>query len=296
MKKTVMAIGAHFDDVELECGGTLARLIEKGWDCVYVVATTTPHYNQTLEEKSSGKMPSNEEIINIRKDESRRAAKILGIEDVHFWDFKSAYYYTPGTTQRWDLFGMSDERKEYDMLIDRIPGRELMLTAARNPKSLDFVADFINIYKPDMILTHTPADKHCEHYATAILVHQALRTRVKNSSIDIYAFQEASQEPLINIHMSHFCDITDHFHKKLQSLNTFRSQYVNQEFTPERFQNIYTLKATVYGKLAGVKYAEAFTCFEPFFANESDYWRHFLSSDHNRNSYISSNKRWLPEI
>nr|MBC8228344.1 PIG-L family deacetylase [bacterium] len=39
MKKIIMAIGAHADDVEIRAGGTLAKYHEMGYEVVYVLTT-----------------------------------------------------------------------------------------------------------------------------------------------------------------------------------------------------------------------------------------------------------------
>lgn len=52
----VLAIGAHFDDVELGCGGVLAKHVEQG-DHVYVYVATvsgfSDHYNQSVRESGT---------------------------------------------------------------------------------------------------------------------------------------------------------------------------------------------------------------------------------------------------
>jgi LmbE family N-acetylglucosaminyl deacetylase len=63
--KTVLAVGAHPDDVELLCAGTLALLKEKGWQIE--IATMTPGDCGSAEK-------SREEISGIRR---REAAAIL---------------------------------------------------------------------------------------------------------------------------------------------------------------------------------------------------------------------------
>ena len=67
-EKVVLSLGAHPDDAEFMCAGTLALLHEKGWEVH--IATMTPGDGGTVEY-------SREEISRIRKGEAARAAAIL---------------------------------------------------------------------------------------------------------------------------------------------------------------------------------------------------------------------------
>jgi len=76
----VLAIGAHFDDVELGCGGTLARHARAGNDVFVYVATVsgfTNHYNQTV--RSS----------EVALAEARQAMKVLGVRDLICGQFRT---------------------------------------------------------------------------------------------------------------------------------------------------------------------------------------------------------------
>ena len=69
----VLAIGAHFDDVELGCGGTLARHVESGDEMMIFVATDSGYSNYA------------QKVIRrpeVALAEGRRAAKILGASDL----------------------------------------------------------------------------------------------------------------------------------------------------------------------------------------------------------------------
>lgn len=76
----ILAIGAHFDDVELGCGGALAKHAQNG-DNVYVYVATvsgfTNQYNQTVR--------SNE----IALAEALEAMKILGVKELICGKFKT---------------------------------------------------------------------------------------------------------------------------------------------------------------------------------------------------------------
>jgi LmbE family N-acetylglucosaminyl deacetylase len=67
----ILAIGAHFDDIELGCGGTLAKHVANG-DTVYAYVATVSGYVS----------PENEVIRSnkIALEEGQHAMNILGVE------------------------------------------------------------------------------------------------------------------------------------------------------------------------------------------------------------------------
>lgn len=76
----VLAIGAHFDDVELGCGGALAKHARNGDDVYVFVATVSGFanfYNQSVR--------TNE----IALAEAREAMHILGVKELICGDFKT---------------------------------------------------------------------------------------------------------------------------------------------------------------------------------------------------------------
>lgn len=74
-RKNVLAIGAHFDDIELGCGGTIAKHIKKG-DKVYYLYITNGSYNLY-----NGNLLRN---VDEAYKEGLNAAKILGIKEENF--------------------------------------------------------------------------------------------------------------------------------------------------------------------------------------------------------------------
>lgn len=67
----ILAIGAHPDDIETSCGGTLAKYAKMGHKVFTATATNGNVGSATL---------SMEEIAAIRKEEARRAAAHIGAE------------------------------------------------------------------------------------------------------------------------------------------------------------------------------------------------------------------------
>ncbi len=86
----ILAIGAHPDDIENSCGGTLAKYAKQGHKIFTATATNGNIGSATL---------PMEEIARIRKEEARRAAAIIGAEyicldydDEMFFEDKDARY------------------------------------------------------------------------------------------------------------------------------------------------------------------------------------------------------------
>jgi len=71
MKKNILAIGAHFDDIELGCGGTIARHVANGDNVIMLVLTNSAYYNYNGVAIRS---------VDMAKKEGEEAAKILGVK------------------------------------------------------------------------------------------------------------------------------------------------------------------------------------------------------------------------
>jgi N-acetylglucosamine malate deacetylase 1 len=67
----VLAVGAHPDDLEILCGGTLARFCRDGHDVVMCHATSGDRGSY---------VGTSEEVAAVRGSEARRAAEICGAE------------------------------------------------------------------------------------------------------------------------------------------------------------------------------------------------------------------------
>lgn len=76
----IMAIGAHFDDVELGCGGALAAHAARGDEVYVFVATVSGFSNQYDQSVRSSEMA---------RAEAEEAMKILGVKQMFCGDFKT---------------------------------------------------------------------------------------------------------------------------------------------------------------------------------------------------------------
>ncbi len=74
----IMTIGAHSDDIEISCGGTITKAVKRGDDVIMVVLTRSAYDNY------SGNVLR---TAYEAKSEGEEAAKILGVNDLIWLDF-----------------------------------------------------------------------------------------------------------------------------------------------------------------------------------------------------------------
>lgn len=86
-KKRIIVFAPHPDDETLGCGGTIAKKIAEGYDVLIVVMTDGRYAFLKAIGLEFG--PTPEELKEIRKEEAKRAMKILGVpeENLIFLDF-----------------------------------------------------------------------------------------------------------------------------------------------------------------------------------------------------------------
>ena len=78
-KLTILAIGAHGDDIELACGGTIAKAVKNGHEVIMVLVT--------------GQASNDHNNIKIRaqgaaQQEAKASAKILGVSKLHILGYQ----------------------------------------------------------------------------------------------------------------------------------------------------------------------------------------------------------------
>ncbi len=80
-------VGPHPDDIEVSCGGTVARLTSLGKTVTFAIVTdgSVGSIDNSL---------SSDEIVKIRKNESLDSAKLLGVQDVRFLNYVDGGDYT----------------------------------------------------------------------------------------------------------------------------------------------------------------------------------------------------------
>ena len=74
----ILAIGAHLDDIEIACGGTLAKAVESGHTVKVLIMSKSGYTN------NSGKIQRSDELA---VKEGLNALHTLGIQDIDILDF-----------------------------------------------------------------------------------------------------------------------------------------------------------------------------------------------------------------
>lgn len=89
MARILVAV-PHADELAFHCGGTIARLVDEGNE-VYQVTVTTGAKSSFVRERGAME-------VTIR-EEARRSAGILGLQDLFMWDFGDGLLYENRTAE-----------------------------------------------------------------------------------------------------------------------------------------------------------------------------------------------------
>jgi len=74
----ILAVGAHLDDIEIACGGTLAKAVEAGHEVKVLIMSKSGYTNR------DGKIQRSDDIAVT---EGTNALHVLGITDINILDF-----------------------------------------------------------------------------------------------------------------------------------------------------------------------------------------------------------------
>jgi len=167
-KQTLMAIGAHADDIELNTGATLAKYRDAGYEVAYVMSTNNMSGGWTTidsEGKRQSRLPPWHEIMAQRKKETDSAAEFYGTKPIHLDHPQRHYTRDDGRKQR---LHFGSERPEG-------VGCETptILTAYEDAACVQRLAELILSHQPEAILSHSMETGNIEHVGSCLLVSAA---------------------------------------------------------------------------------------------------------------------------
>lgn len=220
----ILAIGAHPDDIETSCGGTLAKYAKMGHKVFTATATNGNVGSATL---------SMEEIAAIRKEEARRAAAHIGAEYICL-DYDDEMFF--------------EDKAARLAFIDLVRYCKADVILTHNPED----------YNPDHELT----SKIINDIAVMIPVEKIKTKNPAYDKIPIIAYFEPVNG--LGFVPTDYVDITDTMEIKMAMCREHKSQvswmqdnYKDTMSDKDFFENYYTI-AKYRGIQCGVPYAEGF--------------------------------------
>lgn len=244
-----MAVGAHCDDVDLRCGGTFARLVREGRRGCYVVAVENAYVGAHFAVADS------REALAVRRQESTRAAAEFGASRLEWLQLKSNHLDKleagPRVYPSFDsLEAMQEELK--DCILEGLPP---VANAVDFPRCVRRLADLIADVRPQVVFTHSPDDRHPDHYGLSRFVDFVVR-RVNGEGRDValYFWEPGSGGPLVDFAPDLFVELSDgDVAAKQRGIDCYASQ-----FAPGVVADFASERARAYGRLAGLDWAEGF--------------------------------------
>lgn len=194
--KRAIAVGAHPDDCEFGCFGTLAKLVKQGVDCTLVVVTNG---------NAGGEGDrTHEELTRVRVEEQAEAARAIGIERIINLGYEDGYV-TPSLELRKDLTRLIREHRP-DLVISHNAVRNYGFIGGNHPDHLAVgEATLAAIY---------PTARNPMAFPD-LLEKEGLQKWVVSW---VYITGSTLERP------NHWEDITDVIDKKLEALLAHRSQ------------------------------------------------------------------------
>lgn len=220
----ILAIGAHPDDIETSCGGTLAKYAKMGHKVFTATATNGNVGSATL---------PMDEIAKIRKEEARRAAAIIGAEYICL-DYDDEMFF--------------EDKAARLAFIDLVRYCKADVILTHNPED----------YNPDHELT----SKIINDIAVMIPVEKIKTKSPAYDKIPIIAYFEPVNG--LGFVPTEYVDITETMELKMAMCREHKSQvtwmqdnYKDTLTDRDFFENYYTI-AKYRGIQCGVEFAEGF--------------------------------------
>lgn len=216
----VLAIGAHPDDIELACSGTLAKCVKRG-DTVIVCHVSSGDLGHVV-------IPP-EELKVIRANEAKKAGAMAGIEVI--W----------GGFNDLDIYDNNKEAR--DKIVDVIK--------YANP-------DFIITHSPDDYMPdHTAVSRLVfDASFTATLPNYKSKYKDPAKLVPIYYMDTLAG---VNFNPTEYVDITDEIELKMDMLECHESQLVwMREHDNIDFADMVRTCSKYRGYQCGAGYAEGF--------------------------------------
>ncbi len=214
-----MAVGAHADDIEGNAGGTLLKYKKLGYEIIYVMSTNNMSGSwHSLD--STGKVVTRlvpwYEIMPQRKLEARKGADYFGAKLFHL-DHPQRHYRDKNCVEHSLTYGAARP----DCVGKNIPS---ILTAHESPEARKALADIINEFCPEVIMTHDTIQIDFEHIGTSLLVTKTIRECGYPGMVLLWPCVDATPYGNMYNRRQTFIDITDFYDEKFHTIRLHSCQ------------------------------------------------------------------------
>lgn len=235
----ILVVSAHAGDYVWRSGGTIAHYLKAGAEVKVICLSFGIRGESNDLWKVEGQ--NSENVKKTRKDETMKAANILGLKgNIEFWDLK-------------DYF-MDLNEKIYDRML---------LTIRKERPNIVITHDKYDVLNPD------------HNHVSEMVYNCCIMSNSSGVTVDgtkvtkqmkIFGF-EPHQTELCNFKPGSFVDITDVYEQKVEAMECFQAQkHLIKYYTDRAF-----LRGNHARRLSGnqnIKYAECFANFFPIVGNE----------------------------
>lgn len=195
-ERRALVIAAHPDDADFGAAGTAALWTREGWEFTYLVCT-----NGAKGSDDESMTPS--QLIRMRRDEQRAAAKVLGVKDVMFLDYEDG---------------------------ELTPSRDFLGDVVKAIRTVRPTAVFT--HDPEAVIVNNAFINHSDHRATGLTaidaIYPAARDRMNfpEQIAEGLSTHKVSQIYIWGTERDNFqVDITDVIQTKVDALLAHTSQF-----------------------------------------------------------------------
>jgi len=227
----ILVIAAHPDDEILGMGGTIQKYTKNGDSVKIIIMATGITSRRSTNFKSSTKYKIDKKIekemlvqVNELRSHSKKAAKIVGVQDIEFMDF---------------------------------PDNEMDLVS--NLEVTKKIEETIQNFNPEIVYTHSSHDVNVDHRilynATLTATRPTPRCKVK----EVISFEIPSSTEWYfpsKFSPNIFVDIEKELHQKIKAVEEFKTELRN--YPHPRSTKALEMIAGRWGVVSGFKAAEAF--------------------------------------
>jgi LmbE family N-acetylglucosaminyl deacetylase len=252
--KRFIAIGAHCDDVELRAGGVFSRLVREGAKGLYIVVVS----GGWVRNEVRNKITTSEQARQVREEEARSGAEILGASRVEFLrtypnNFLKKEIY-PGSPLFYPRM-VSCEQAVEEINEAYFTGRPPLQYAVYHEEFLEEIDQLFREWQPDAVFSHSLADGHPNHNATGYLTGVVMQRLEIQHDVPFFQWHPGTRDSFTHFQPTHFMELSrEDVSTWQQAVECFPSQFF-AEYSHD-FANGF---AETYGGKCGVKYAQPFT-------------------------------------